>query len=194
MNATSESSQRPLTTGGRSLSPLLCVPEAQHKHIFDLLGLTTADRFIDIGCGPGHIVVRAAEQCGAFSCGIDIRQDYIEEARSLASEKSVTHLTEFLIHDLREIELCEQFQRATCAYMYLMPQAITMLEPALVRAVQRGMRVVTFFTDPSGHLQTQTEVDERLFGMLRLYATGPPSSRFFSADEDDSTTDPDALD
>lgn len=53
------------------------------RHAFELLGVTTGDRYLDIGCGNGY-TVRWAAKAGAAATGIDASPEMIERARAAA--------------------------------------------------------------------------------------------------------------
>lgn len=157
----------------RSLSPLVNVPAAQHGLIFELAALAPKDCFLDVGCGPGHVAISACLHHPTITAiGIDVRRDYLREAQENARLAAVEGRVEFLHYDLAALARAPFLTRATVIYMYLMPKAIEVLEPVLLQAIQRGARVVTFFTNSSGHLRTIQHQGEALMGLLRLYCQG----------------------
>jgi SAM-dependent methyltransferase len=67
------------------LSPMS--PERAGR-LVDLLGLSPGSRVLDVCCGKGELLIRAAEQSGASGLGIDISEHYLREARDRANSRT----------------------------------------------------------------------------------------------------------
>jgi SAM-dependent methyltransferase len=69
--------------------------------VLDLLDLGPDDRLLDVGCGAGELLVRAAERFGAGGLGIDDAEVQIEEARRRAAARVPGAALEFAVADAR---------------------------------------------------------------------------------------------
>jgi SAM-dependent methyltransferase len=80
--------------------------------VLDVAGLGPADRAVDLGCGPGELLVRLAERSGCGGLGVDLASAQIEEARRRAAARAPQAGLEFEAVDAGEIE--GQFALAAC--------------------------------------------------------------------------------
>jgi cyclopropane-fatty-acyl-phospholipid synthase len=64
-------------------------------HVLRKLQLKKGHEFIDIGCGWGHLVVRAAKLYGAKGLGVTLSREQYEFAKDLAKREGVEHLASF---------------------------------------------------------------------------------------------------
>jgi SAM-dependent methyltransferase len=69
--------------------------------VLALAGLRAGSRVLDVGCGAGELLVRAAERFGATGLGIDDAQVQIEEARRRAAARVPGAGLEFACDDAR---------------------------------------------------------------------------------------------
>ena len=65
------------------------------RHLGEMVGLTAADRCLDVACGQGRSTVHLAEQFGCRITGVDYGEVNIEDSRVHAAEKAMVRLTEF---------------------------------------------------------------------------------------------------
>jgi SAM-dependent methyltransferase len=92
------------------------------------LGLVPGDRVLDVGCGPGELLVRIAERTGAGGLGIDRSPIVIEEARRRAARRAPQAGLEFVAGDAGAVE--GTFAAACCLGS---SHALGGLAPALER-------------------------------------------------------------
>jgi len=64
-------------------------------HVLRKLQLKKGQEFVDIGCGWGHLVVRAAKLYGAKGLGVTLSREQYEFAKKLAKSQGVAHLAKF---------------------------------------------------------------------------------------------------
>ena len=72
---------------------------ARIDEAIDRLGVRAGDRVLDVGCGPGELLVRIAERTGAGGLGIDRSPIVIDQARQRARERAPGAELEFVAGD-----------------------------------------------------------------------------------------------
>jgi SAM-dependent methyltransferase len=83
--------------------------------IVGLAGLTAQDRVLDLGCGPGELLIRVAERHGCAGVGIDAAPNQIMAAVARASRRVPQAELRFEIGDAQEAELeAGSFALAAC--------------------------------------------------------------------------------
>jgi cyclopropane fatty-acyl-phospholipid synthase-like methyltransferase len=107
--------------------------------VLDVAGLTSADRAVDLGCGPGELLVRLAERTGCGGVGVDLAEAQIEEARRRAAQRAPDAALEFEARDAGEVQ--GTFALAACVGS---THALGGLDEALAR--------LTKLTVPGGHV------------------------------------------
>jgi SAM-dependent methyltransferase len=80
--------------------------------VLDIVGLTSSDRVVDLGCGPGELLVRLAERTGCGGLGVDLAEAQIEEARRRAAQRVPDAALEFEARDAGEVQ--GSFALAAC--------------------------------------------------------------------------------
>src|SRR5215210_604489 len=101
---------------------------ARIDEAIDRLGLGRGDRVLDVGCGPGELLVRIAERTGAGGLGIDSSPIVVEEARRRAADRAPRTGLEFRVGDAGAAE--GPFAAACCLGS---SHALGGLGPALAR-------------------------------------------------------------
>ena len=80
---------------------------AQRKkidHILRKLDLRPGHTLLDIGCGWGALVIRAAQRHGARCVGITLSENQLQLAREQVRRAGLEHLVEIRLQDYRDIE------------------------------------------------------------------------------------------
>ncbi len=93
--------------------------EAQTKkidHILTKLRVQPGQRLLDIGCGWGALVLRAAERFGARCVGITLSQNQFELATERVRAAGLQGRVEIRLQDYREVH--EQFDRISSVGMF----------------------------------------------------------------------------
>jgi SAM-dependent methyltransferase len=80
--------------------------------VLDVARIGPRDRALDIGCGPGELLVRLAERTGCGGLGVDLAVAQIEEARRRAAARAPGSELRFEAIDAGEIE--GEFELAAC--------------------------------------------------------------------------------
>jgi cyclopropane fatty-acyl-phospholipid synthase-like methyltransferase len=93
--------------------------------------LGAGDRALDLGCGPGELLVRLAERTGCGGLGVDLAAAQIEEARRRAAARAPQAGLEFVAGDAGAIE--GEFALSACVGS---THALGGLDAALARMAQ----------------------------------------------------------
>jgi cyclopropane fatty-acyl-phospholipid synthase-like methyltransferase len=101
--------------------------------------LGPGDRALDLGCGPGELLVRLAERTGCGGLGVDLAAAQIDEARRRAATRAPQAGLEFVAGDAGAVE--GEFALSACVGS---THALGGLDDALARMAQ--------LTLPDGHV------------------------------------------
>ncbi len=85
-------------------------------HILTKLRVKPGDRLLDIGCGWGALVMRAAQKFGARAMGITLSQNQYELARERIAAAGLTDRCEVRLQDYRDVT--GKFDRITSVGMF----------------------------------------------------------------------------
>ncbi len=107
--------------------------------MLDIAQVGRKDRLLDLGCGDGRIVVRAAERFGTHGIGVDIDPNRIRDAQANAKRRKVEALTRFELGDVFTYDV----SKATVVTMYLLPSVNLELKPRLRKELKAGTRLVS---------------------------------------------------
>ena len=87
-------------------------------HVLRKLQLSQGQRFVDLGCGWGHLVVRAAKLYGAKGIGVTLSQEQYKYAVDLAKREGVSELATFKCMNYQDMkDYPEQFDRVVSVGM-----------------------------------------------------------------------------
>jgi cyclopropane-fatty-acyl-phospholipid synthase len=87
-------------------------------HICRKLRLRPGERLLDIGCGWGGLLCRAAADYGISGLGITLSRLQCEEARERAAALGVADRVEFRLADYRDLKAAEEFDKIVSVGMY----------------------------------------------------------------------------
>lgn len=90
--------------------------ENKLDHILTKIGVRPGDRLLDIGCGWGALVVRAAEHFGAHCVGITLSKHQHAVARRRIAEAGLEEQVEVHLMDYRDVR--GQFDKITSVGMF----------------------------------------------------------------------------
>ncbi len=85
-------------------------------HILRKLDLRPGHTLLDIGCGWGALVIRAAQRHGARCVGVTLSENQLRLARERVRRAGLEHLVEIRLQDYRDIE--GQFDRIASVGMF----------------------------------------------------------------------------
>ena len=96
--------------------PLAVAQQAKIDHILTKLRLQPGQRLLDIGCGWGALVLRAAERYGVRCVGITLSQNQFELATERVRAAGLQDRVEIRLQDYREVQ--GPFDRITSVGMF----------------------------------------------------------------------------
>jgi len=114
-------------------------------HSLELLRLAPGDAVLDIGCGPGILAVRAAEQVAPDGSviGVDISEGMLEVAREKAVQHGVQDAVVFQLGDMHALPFPDgHFGAIACSYAMFFASSVTAVGRELWRVLAPGGRLV----------------------------------------------------
>ena len=105
---------------------------------FDIAELQPGEHLIDLGCGDGRVLLRAAAFRGARVTGVELDPDLAAKARALLAEHGITDAT-VVEADFTTIDLAD----ADVVFAYLSPATLQRLERHLAARLPASARLVT---------------------------------------------------
>ena len=124
---------------GKNLAQHGFVTMEQLGRMIEVTGVNAQSRILDLGCGDGRIVIRAASRFGCRGVGVDLNPERVSEARANARRQNVASLTSFEVGDVFSFD----FSPATVVTMYLLPSVNLKLRPRLQKELRPGSRIVS---------------------------------------------------
>lgn len=87
-------------------------------HILNKLRLAPGESFLDIGCGWGALVIRAAQQYGAKATGITLSENQFEGARQAIHRAGVADRCQVLLCDYRDLPPSATYDKIASVGMF----------------------------------------------------------------------------
>ena len=95
---------------------LALAQEKKIDHILKKIQLQAGQSLLDIGCGWGGLVLRAARQYGARCVGVTLSENQYDLARERVARAGLAHLVEIRLQDYRDVT--GKFDRITSVGMF----------------------------------------------------------------------------
>ncbi len=129
-------------------------------HILNKLMLRPGERFLDIGCGWGSLIVRAAKQYGAFATGITLSRNQFDLARERIRAEG--------LQDRCVVELCD-YRDLPGTAVYDKIASVGMFEHVGLKNLAGYFRRIHCLLKPEGlvlnHGITTSDIDSRWVGL-----------------------------
>eukprot|EP01032_Pedospumella_encystans_P015222 gene15222-17428_t len=127
---------------GKKLAPFNPAGNEVVDIALELLQVKSGDVLYDLGCGDARLLARAC-QLNPLISGVGI--EYDQEIYMRACELIRNHnLCEPQVRIMHDNVLNIDFSDATCIFVYLVPEGMKLLQPSLLEALRRGVRIVTY--------------------------------------------------
>ncbi|MBI2320126.1 MAG: class I SAM-dependent methyltransferase [Betaproteobacteria bacterium] len=98
--------------------PLEAAQEQKLDHILSKLMLKPGERLLDIGCGWGALVIRAAKKYGAIATGITLSKNQYDLARQRIAQEGVEGCCEVRLQDYRDVPEQGAFDKIASVGMF----------------------------------------------------------------------------
>jgi ubiquinone/menaquinone biosynthesis C-methylase UbiE len=142
------------------------------SHSYEQMAITSGDRVLDVGCGPGIDVVGLANRVttGGLAVGIDHDSEMITEAKTLAESQGIADTVEFITHDVATLPFDDNYFdscRSERVFMHLADPLLVLKE--MYRVTKVKGRVVVIDSDwNSLSIDCQfTDTERKLFQFHR---------------------------
>jgi cyclopropane-fatty-acyl-phospholipid synthase len=123
-------------------------------HILAKIDVRPGQRLLDIGCGWGALVIRAAQRYGAYCVGVTLSENQMLLAREQVERAGLQDLVEIRLQDYRDVS--GQFDRIT---------SVGMFEHVGIAHLAEYFKRINALLAPGGvamnHGLTSTDVDSR---------------------------------
>jgi precorrin-6B methylase 2 len=120
-------------------APFITTPDEVVRRMLELARTRPDDMVVDLGSGDGRIVIAAAREFGARGLGIELDGGLVEKSRANAARAGVAGRVSFVQGDV----LAADISAATVVTIYLLPDLMNRLQPALLHRLQPGTRIVS---------------------------------------------------
>ena len=143
------------------------------EQALDFAGVTAGVRLVDLGCGDGRVLLRAAAFRGAVVTGVELDPALAASARTLLADHGVEG--EIIEADFREAPI-----DADVVFCYLSPATLQRLKPRLA-SLPAGTRVVTAGYAIPGWLPEKAGGRCYLYGIPPTADSHDPAARGWDA-------------
>ena len=121
------------------IAPFVASPLPVVKQMLTLAQLQPGEILYDLGCGDGRVVIMAAQEFGARSVGVEMREDLAKQALGKVSELSLDGQVKIINGDMFKVDLAQ----ADVVTLYLTTSANDKVKPKLESELKLGTRVVS---------------------------------------------------
>ena len=122
-----------------SIAPFVASPVSVVRRLLNLAQLKPDEVFYDLGCGDGGTIIVAAQEFGAQSIGIELRDDLIKQALRKIDQFGLQERVKIIHNDMFKVDISP----ADVVYMYLTTSANEKVRPKLESELKKGTRVVS---------------------------------------------------
>jgi precorrin-6B methylase 2 len=140
---------------GKTLAPLVFTTRKTREQLFAAARLQKGQRFVDLGCGKGNLLIQAARRFGAQAIGFEIAPlqfvwSKINVWLSGQNKNITVALADFMTCDLSQADV---------VYIFLTPQAMSKVSAKLEKELKKGTRVISnSFPIPDWKTQNMPEL------------------------------------
>jgi predicted RNA methylase len=121
------------------LAPFVATPTPVVRQMLILAELKPGDILFDLGSGDGRAVIMAAQDFGASSVGVELRDDLAKRALDNIQKLDLNEKTQIIQKDIFTVDLSS----ANVVFLYLTTSANERIKPKLEAELKPGTRVVS---------------------------------------------------
>ena len=121
------------------LAPFVATPTPVVRQMLILAELKPGDVLYDLGSGDGREVIMAAQDFGATSVGVELRDDLAKRALDNIHKLDLNEKTQIMQKDIFTVDLSS----ANVVFLYLTTSANERIKPKLEAELKPGTRVVS---------------------------------------------------
>jgi predicted RNA methylase len=121
------------------LAPFVATPTPVVRQMLILAELKPGDILFDLGSGDGRAVIMAAQDFGASSVGVELRDDLAKRALDNIHKLDLNEKTQIMQKDIFTVDLSS----ANVVFLYLTTSANERIKPKLEAELKPGTRVVS---------------------------------------------------
>jgi tRNA A58 N-methylase Trm61 len=122
-----------------SCAPFVQTPVEVAKKMIQLAALQPGQKLFDLGAGDGRLVIMAAQETGASTVGVELREDLVERARSEIKKLNLQDRVKMIHDDIFNVDLKD----ADVVTLYLTTSGNERLRPKLEHELKKGARVIS---------------------------------------------------
>ena len=122
-----------------SCAPFVQTPVEVAKKMIQLAALKPEQKLYDLGAGDGRLVIMAAQEAGAHTVGVEMRDDLVEKARSEIKKLNLEDKVCMVNDDFFSVDLRD----ADVVTLYLTTSGNERLRPKLEQELKKGAKVVS---------------------------------------------------
>lgn len=121
------------------LAPFVATPIPVVRQMLILAELKPGDILFDLGSGDGRAVIMAAQDFGATSVGVELRDDLAKRALDNIQKLDLNEKTKIIQKDIFTVDLSS----ANVVFLYLTTSANERIKPKLEAELKLGTRIVS---------------------------------------------------
>lgn len=121
------------------LAPFVATPTPVVRQMLILAELKPGDILFDLGSGDGRAIIMAAQDFGATSVGVELRDDLAKRALDNIRKLDLNGKTKIIQKDIFTVDLSS----ANVVFLYLTTSANERIKPKLEAELKPGTRVVS---------------------------------------------------
>lgn len=121
------------------LAPFVATPTPVVRQMLILAELKPGDILFDLGSGDGRAVIMAAQDFGATSVGVELRDDLAKRALDNIQKLDLNEKTKIIQKDIFTVDLSS----ANVVFLYLTTSANERIKPKLEAELKLGTRIVS---------------------------------------------------
>jgi tRNA A58 N-methylase Trm61 len=122
-----------------SCAPFVQTPVEVAKKMIQLAALKPGQTLYDLGAGDGRLVIMAAQETGAHTVGVEMREDLVERARSEIKKLNLEERVQMVHEDFFSVDLKD----ADAVTLYLTTSGNERLRPKLEQELKKGAKVIS---------------------------------------------------